>query len=293
MIRSLKAQDGTRPIQQSLWAGSRNDLVNHILLPGSEKAQMMTDISGRSVLTRCEMFNRTTAFLKTFPALLIGQKGWYSKKCNLIWKLRATKHNRLFFQLQVSVPRTEGTGCGLWPTPDCSDRRSDNSKQWGVSNYARNGLLPTPTAMTEAESKMKSTQQKEGSRHSVGLGSAMAMGLLPTPRANKVNGCNLNSENLASRGKGNLEETVAQWVVGMLPTPAAQDSKNKTFPQSQQNRNSIPGAIMRQGQTGKTSQLNHRFVMEMMGFPPDWCDIYYELAEIAIQKKRQKKKPKG
>ena len=303
-------------MQQSLWAGSRNDPVNRTALQENDKAKMMTVTSGQKCLESFKKFNRPGLLAKTFPALLIGQKGWYSKKCNLIWRLKATRYNHLYFQLQVSVPRTEET---------------------------ESGLLPTPTAMTEAESKMKSTQQKEGSRHSVGLGSAMVMGLLPTPqaidgcgtgrdlrqkkdsnrdlskpgswrgdlkdfafkgmlptpRANKVNGCNLNSENLASRGKGNLEESVAQWVVGMLPTPAARDYKGGRNSDTQRIENgkvvrksNIPDVI-NEMMPGQSSQLNHRFVMEMMGFPPTWCDIYYELAEIAIQKKRQKKKPKG
>src|SRR5690554_2472669 len=140
--------------QLTLFAGY--SLVNRTPLPGSEKAQMMTVTSGRKCLELFEKFDRPGLLAKTFPALLIGQKGWYSKKCNLIWKFKATKYNRLYFQLQVSVPRTEGIECGL---------------------------LPTPTVMAEAEGKMKSTQQKEGSRHSVGLGSAMVMGLLPTPQA--------------------------------------------------------------------------------------------------------------
>src|SRR5690554_483616 len=218
-----------------------DSLVNRTPLPGSERAKMMTVTSGRKCLELFEKFNRPGLLAKTFPALLIGQKGWYSKKCNLTWKLKATKYNRLYFQLQASVPRTEGIGCGLLPTPDCSDRRSDNSKQWGVSNYARNGLLPTPQARDE----------KHGSK----LGGNRA--------ARKIEqGWSFGINDLAT--------------MGMLPTPAAQDSKNKTFPQSQQNRDSVPGAIMRQGQTGQTFQLNHRFVMEMMGFPPTWCDIRSE-----------------
>ena len=32
--------------------------------------------------------------------------------------------------------------------------------------------------------------------------------------------------------------------------------------------------------------------MEMMGFPPDWCDIYEEMAMMSIQKERKKKKQK-
>src|SRR5690554_3196600 len=242
--------------------------VSRTPLPGSERAQVMTVTSGRKCLELFEKFNRPGLLAKTFPALLIGQKGWYSRKCNLIWKLKATRYNRLYFQLQASVPRTEGI---------------------------ESGLLPTPTVMAEAEGKMKSTQQKEGSRHSVGLGSAMVMGLLPTPQSrDEKHGSKLEDSRTARKIEQGWSFGINDLAtMGLLPTPAAQDIKNKTFPQSQQNRDSIPGAIMRQGQPGKFSQLNHRFVMEMMGFPPTWCDIYYEMAEIAIQKKRQRKKPKG
>ena len=65
-------------------------------------------------------------------------------------------------------------------------------------------------------------------------------GLLPTPRANKVNGLDLSNEALANRNKGNLEEAVAKIVTNCPPTD------------------------------GATSQLNPLFVQEMMAFPPDW-----------------------
>ena len=64
--------------------------------------------------------------------------------------------------------------------------------------------------------------------------------LLPTPRANKVNGLDLNNEALANRDKGNLEEAVAKIVTSCPPTD------------------------------GATSQLNPLFVEEMMAFPLDW-----------------------
>ena len=95
-------------------------------------------------------------------------------------------------------------------------------------------------------------------------------GLLPTVRANQVNGCDLNSENLATRNKGNLEETVAKWVTGLIPTPMSQDGKNSTAPPSQVGRDTLPGMVA----AGKTSQqLNPQFVLEMMGFPPDWTEL--------------------
>ena len=46
--------------------------------------------------------------------------------------------------------------------------------------------------------------------------------ILPTPRANVVNGCDLDNPKLAERNKSNLEEEVAKAVVsGLLPTPTA------------------------------------------------------------------------
>jgi hypothetical protein len=101
-----------------------------------------------------------------------------------------------------------------------------------LQNYAVMGMLVTPTA-TGCDRNTNYAQG--GTCLKNGL---MNQGLLPTPRANQVNGCDLNSENLANRNKGNLEEHVAKWVT--------------------------------QQETGKTSQLNPQFVMEMMGFPPDW-----------------------
>ena len=37
--------------------------------------------------------------------------------CYLTWKESATPAGRLLFQLAVSMPRTDETECGLWPTP--------------------------------------------------------------------------------------------------------------------------------------------------------------------------------
>ena len=64
---------------------------------------------------------------------------------------------------------------GMIPTPDCSDRRSDKSRQWGLTNYARNGLLPTPRA-----SKISGGDRADFSPSLPGL---MLKGLLPTPDA--------------------------------------------------------------------------------------------------------------
>ncbi len=63
--------------------------------------------------------------------------------------------------------------------------------------------------------------------------------------------------------------------LGMLPTPETRDYKGARTSESlmKANRNetnSLPDAF---AQTGKTSQLNPRFVAEMMGFPPNWTEL--------------------
>jgi hypothetical protein len=78
------------------------------------------------------------------------------------------------------------------------------------------------------------------------------MGLLPTPTA-------MDSTN-----------ATATMSMGMLPTPTCQDAKQKENSPSQQHKLQEL-AIRVAGGTG--SQLNPQFVLEMMGFPPDWTEL--------------------
>jgi hypothetical protein len=69
---------------------------------------------------------------------------------------------------------------------------------------------------------------------------------------------------------------------GLLPTPTVNDATNATLPPSQANRNdSIVKRILSEGsEIGKTSQLNPPFVLEMMGFPPDWTELPFRSGEM-------------
>ena len=59
---------------------------------------------------------------------------------------------------------------------------------------------------------------------------------------------------------------------GVLPTPTVNDSKNSTLPPSQQERDNLPGYLLRSDSvpTGAATYLNPSFVEEMMGFPVGW-----------------------
>jgi hypothetical protein len=236
---------------------------------------------------------------------------WYSTKCKLIWKLKGTKYNRVYFQLQVSALPTEEIESGLLPTVQtqglkvCENRISkainlkmlptptgmmndcyaDNSPNShlrhspSLATLADRSLLPTPKTFNAKKQRTlnengENMSHTTGVKYGVHLTQLANAGMLPTPRANQVNGCNLNSEKLANRNRGNLEETIANWnQKGMIPTPNASDNRNRGNPQDP--------CVMKRKENGKQvgltmmvdGQLNPQFVSEMMGFPTDWTEL--------------------
>jgi hypothetical protein len=117
------------------------------------------------------------------------------------------------------------------------------------------GLLPTVTAMdsTGATANMKSSQVKEGSMHSVTL--SRFVGMIPTVRAR--DGVKGSDRKLTLKdGKWqNLDKNGT--VYGMTL-----EQTIRIMPQGKQTTE----------QDSATSQLNPRFVAEMMGFPPNWTE---------------------
>ena len=74
--------------------------------------------------------------------------------------------------------------------------------------------------------------------------------------------------NLEGERFPNLETVVAR----MLPTPTTNDSKNASLPPSQQDRDGLAGAMLRDDSipTGAATYLNPSFVEEMMGYEVGW-----------------------
>ena len=142
-------------------------LVNPTQVLESDSEKRTNATCGPKCLEQLERFNHVGSWAKMFSALLIGMEGWYSKRCKLTWKLKGTKSNRLYFQLQASTLPTEEIESGLLltemlPTPTMFDYNSartpekyeeDKAKyaekgvnlQMPLKQMARNGMLPTPT----------------------------------------------------------------------------------------------------------------------------------------------------
>ena len=123
---------------------------------------------GRRCCALFENAPRATSWAKTFSALLVGMEGWSSRRCALVWKLKGTPSNRMYFQLQVSGLLTEGIESSLLPTPRTVDvecgavsnvkndgkgwyRENAKGERWGVKlrDVAESGLLPTVTATSD------------------------------------------------------------------------------------------------------------------------------------------------
>ena len=228
--------------------------------------------------------------------------------------------SRCLYQLQVSEPPTDATESLLLQTPTTvqTDEPPEKMRARAERNGYKNGtkfgsltsqikydqrvkgmLLPTPLVVErehpERVVKLKAAgatqinSRVNGEQRPNGIIDFMQFyDLIPTPRANVVNGCDLENEKLANRNKSNLEEVVAKMHItmkkkygGMLPTPTSTEWKGTFGPESVNSHNrdfllrSLPTVIGIYGanEDGSTSQLSPLFTEEMMGFPYLWTTL--------------------
>nr|WP_177219358.1 hypothetical protein [Pseudarcicella hirudinis] len=176
---------------------------------------------------------------------------------------------------------------GLLPTPKASEgergterklsiehgklvNRSPKGVKYGIGirQLAEQGFLPTPVSsdatvgsvigkddtFKETSTGMPRKINRNGASGSVGL--ARLVKLLPTPASSNYKGAS-SMEVLKARGR---LKPVADNLVDQFAVP------------------------------GKSSQLNPRFVMEMMGFPPNYCDSAFEKIAWEIYQKKKSTK---
>jgi hypothetical protein len=322
--------------EEELTSSRVDFLVNRTALPGSDSERKTSATCGPKCLESFGRFNHVGLWAKTFSALLIGTGDWYSTRCKLTWKVKGTKYNRLYFQLQASaIAPTKGTGFGLLPTPRAQE--IENSKQRikenridSITTMAKLGMLPTPTMYDynsarhpELWEKDKKKYAEKGINLQCGLKQMNVLGLLPTPIASDIHHAERvqklkesGAETMASRKNGASRPNGLMDYLDfnqMLPTPTLQDARigpnNIGGSQHRAERGSVALADIalgllptpkvggkegyetrekRQGhdkaishleafveyQTGTPSQqLNPQFVLEMMGFPPNWTEL--------------------
>lgn len=147
----------------------------------NKKAKQTNATSGLSGLGSLESANLQSSLENKLRQLLptVGGTMW-----QMIWKVKVTPAGRRFCQLAVSASRTKEIGSGLWVTPDCSDRRSANSKQQGSSNQVKASLWATPNCMdamtARSEEALARAKTKDGCCN---LKDQVHPSLWPTPNA--------------------------------------------------------------------------------------------------------------
>ena len=91
--------------------------VADVVKPDSAEARAMTATSGR----RCLELSTSCGPLGSLERMLLTSSIWRSTMCFLTWKVKATPHGRLWFQLAASALRTKDTDLQSWPTPTAMD----------------------------------------------------------------------------------------------------------------------------------------------------------------------------
>jgi hypothetical protein len=288
-----------------------DSLANPTQAPESVKAKKMSATYGLRCLEQYERLPRVSSWAKMFAASLIGMEGWYSRRCALSWKVMGIKSRPLLYLRARSTPHIVENGSGLLPTPRTADieggcvndvqiengnyyRINKNGVRWGVKlrDVVENGLLPTPMAQireTTIEQTIERQKKYGGKTRAMYLENFAVMGMLPTPTAgeHKAN----KTYDKRYQAKSGLTAMAAN---GMLPTPNAFDWNTAQHQDKYQERKkmqmekgvslhySLRQMTMDINPTGTTSQLNPRFVGEMMGFPANWTELPFLSGETKV-----------
>ena len=245
----MKCKNDSEPAGEQMTLFSLAGSLDHAsrtAQPESGSEMKMNAIYGPKCLEQYGKFSHVGSWAKTFSALLIGQTGWYSRRCKLTWKLKGTKYNRLYFQLQASaIAPTNGTEFGLL-------------------------LIPTTREEVVDLDKFKKRMEKYPNGTTMPNLATQVMGLLPTPKVGGKEGYETRSNRQGhDKAITHLEAFVEYH---MLPTPTTRDYKGARSTEALENSgrnhtNSLPDSF---SQPGTTSQLSPHFVLELMGFKPDW-----------------------
>ena len=202
--------------------------------PDSDAVRAMKDICGRQCLELYALSGRDGSLPKT----LLGILNSVSTVLPHRWKIKASPSGRLLFQLAPLALPIDGTGSGLWRTPDASivtggaanaETRKAQGHAIGLHDQVNTpSMWPTPRS-TDGSHGGRVTPRK--GRKGGNLIEAVSQKMWPTPHG-------FSKDRRKSNGpSGNeLGRAVNQ---SLLPTPTAQDAKNNGAP-SQALRNTPP-----------------------------------------------------
>lgn len=117
-----------------------DSLVSLLVLPGSEKARMMTVGSG----LKCLGSSVRSDPLGQCVRMLLASSTWASTIVYLTWRTLAMKSRRFLYQLVPSTPRTDGIESSLWHTPTMTaNQLAPSMVERDAGSWGK--MWPTPT----------------------------------------------------------------------------------------------------------------------------------------------------
>ena len=186
-----------------------------------------------------------------------------------IWSKLGITSSCSILKLRLSELGTEDRECFLLPTPTALDPAKEKMKSSQQKGESRHSLdlphavkfWPTPTAEQCGMTAKTSGREPEKSTH-LGMQVLIRSGLYPTPRANegKDKLQHVPPSRMKAPGKCNLTQAIA--MERLFTTPCAADATGNTG-----------GANHRSLRTDVAGQLNPTWVEWLMGFPIGWTDL--------------------
>lgn len=218
--------------------------------------------------------------------------------CSMRWKRKVTPRGRSWWVLVMSVRRTVGTECGLWPAAVANDDNKSPEAHLRMKANMPGGPRSQITSLTVMAKSIWQTPSNDApggqtpQAHDVLTPNAERHGRYGT----KHGGRNLNDQVAATqwptpnsmdgeRGAESRETKAARNAGGVnlreacnWPTPLDRDHRSTCGPDNPQNSrpSEVAGRLDQDSPNtnGKpTGCLSSIWVETLMGFPPGWTDL--------------------
>ena len=240
-----------------------DSLANPSPLREREEEQKMTATSGMRCYELFRVVNPPGLLAKMLKGLLTSKTAWYSDRCKMIWKERASKSNVLLFQLVASVRGINETESGLLATPNTMDHLPPRSKE---------GTLKLQQGHRKGRTRPSNLREQVDPQ---------TMAMYPTPTAGNCMDVfqppeyveqNTTGWTVTRKGTGTKFGAKLNDVVHkiqnekMYPTPTIQDSNNNGSPSQMKRKTKPLNAVV-------GGKLNPNFVEFLMGYPLNYTQI--------------------
>lgn len=231
-------------------------LASLLALPGSSEEQTTTVTSG----LKCSALLKSRSPLGYAVRMCLESSIWHSIRSALIWKVKATKSNRLYYLLAPLARGTSERGSlfsrGMWPTPKAGDadfalpRTSGRSIEKVTHLATAAHYWRTPMAQ-EAGARVETLYTKDDQPAKTG------------ERAYRKR----------PDGRMVLQSMTLNQQVQMLPTPTVNGNNNRKGMSPKAGDGLATVARGSQPQREKSGTLNPTWVEWLQGFPEHWTDL--------------------